>query len=225
MSKHTSAEQNRLGSYGDPDKEGYYDQWAGTYDEDLKSEGYAGPEHAAALLASILPVDSSVMDFGCGSGLVGENLASLGYTELYGVDISQRMLEQAASRDCYRSLRQHDITTAMIDDIRYQAGICVGVCSFGPVTADDIVNMTAVLHAGAPLVLTINGIAWEEKNWAEQLDEAQTKHGFTIEYINTIPFLVEKGIDAKLLIIRNQELETTEPWMDENTSSGDLFSQ
>lgn len=215
MSKQTPAERNRLASYAEPDKESYYDKWADTYDEDLYSEGYAGPANAADLLASVVTHDASVIDFGCGSGLVGERLAELGFSELYGVDISQRMLARATARQCYRSVRQHDIRTELLDDIRYQAGICVGVCSFGPVTADDIANMTSVLQTGAPLVLTVNGRAWEEKNWAEQLDEAQTKHRFSIDYINTIPFLVNQSIDAKLLIIRNAELDTTH-WSPEN---------
>ncbi len=215
MTNPDTAEKKRLESYRNPDKETYYDQWAATYDQDLQSEGYAGPRMAAQLLSSIVPADQSVMDFGCGSGMVGELLGIAGYQRLYGVDISQGMLEQAEKRQCYLSLRQHDLTTPMVDDIRYQAGVCVGVCSFGPLCADHIAHMTGVLEAGAPLILTINALAWEEKDWAGQLDGAQSSYGFSIDYIKTIPYLVDKGIEAKLLIIRNAEVETTSDYQPE----------
>ena len=205
MTKRSSAEQMRQQSYGNPDKETHYNQWAATYDKDLLSEGYEGPKQAAQLLSSIVAPESTVMDFGCGSGLVGEQLSLLGYPHLYGADISQNMLDIAASRQCYVSLRQHNLETIMVDDIRYDAGICVGVCSFGPIVAEHLAHMIAVLKPGAPLIVSINGLAWEEKAWAQQLDDAQTSCNYVVEYIKTIPYLVDKDIEAKLLIIRQAD--------------------
>lgn len=211
MADHDTAEQKRRNSYDDPDKEKYYDQWAQTYEEDLRSEGYAGPDQAAGMLSSLVAPDTTVMDFGCGTGLVGARLQAQGFAYLYGVDISQRMLAQAEQRDCYVSLRQHDLTTPMHDDIRYQAGICVGVCGFGPVTAEHIALMTAVLVPAAPLIITVNDMAWQEKDWSSQLDQAQTEFDFSIDYVKSIPYLVDKDIGAKLLIVRNSKLESIEP--------------
>ena len=197
-------------AYDNPDKSTHYDDWANTYDADLDKEGFVAPEHAAALLKSVAPDADRVVDFGCGTGLAGAALAALGYQNLYGLDISEGMIEKAQQRGCYRSVRQHDLRTPMLDDIRYQAGICVGVCAFGPVNAGHIAHMTQVLDSGAPLILTINGLAWQEQDWAQQLDEAQEEHGYTVEYIKTIPYLVAKEIEAKLLIIRNAELESAQ---------------
>ena len=197
-------------AYDNPDKSAHYDSWAANYDDDLEREGFVAPQHAAALLKSVVPTEAKVLDFGCGTGLVGVELAALGCQNLYGVDVSQRMIELAQQRGCYQSVREHDLRTPLIDDIRYQAGICVGVCAFGPLNAGHIAHMTQVLEGGAPLILTINGRAWDELDWAQQLEEAQEQHGYTVEYIKTIPYLVDKEIDAKLLIIRNAELESAQ---------------
>ena len=74
--------------------------------------------------------------------------------------------------------------------------------------ADHIEHMTSVLIENAPLLLTVNGRAWSELDWPEKLDDAQQRYGFTIEYINTIPYLTEENIDGKLLVIRNLAIES-----------------
>lgn len=194
-------------AYLNPDKAALYAQWASSYDDDLHQEGYQAPAHAVQLLAKIVPTDANIIEFGCGTGLVGELLAQKQYERLVGLDIAPAMLEKARQRNCYKSLREHDLTQALNDDIRYDAGICVGVCAFGPVLAGHIIHMTSVLVEHAPLILTINGRAWTEQNWAAQLEDAQQRDGFDIEYINTIPYLVNKNIDGKLIIIRNTKIE------------------
>jgi SAM-dependent methyltransferase len=47
----------------------------------------------ASMLASVIPGDAKVMDFGCGDGRVAIPLAALGY-EVTAVDASQRMLDR-----------------------------------------------------------------------------------------------------------------------------------
>lgn len=195
-------------AYANPDKAQHYDQWADTYESDVNSSGYEAPAHAVELLAKIVPTDTHIIEFGCGTGLVGGLLAEQGYQRVVGVDLSTGMLAKAQARRCYQSLRDHDLTQPLLDDIRYDAGICVGVCAFGPVLAQHIVNMTRVLVEGAPLVLTINGRAWAEQEWAQHLDDAQQNDGFSIEYVKTIPYLSNENIDGKLLIVRNSTLES-----------------
>lgn len=195
-------------TYQNPDKAEHYAQWADTYEADLHQSGYEAPAHAVQLLAKIVPTDAQIIEFGCGTGLVGGLLAEQSYRRVVGIDLSSQMLEKAAARSCYQSLREHDLTQPLVDDIRYDAGICVGVCAFGPVLAQHIGHMTKVLVENAPLILTINGRAWLEQDWAEQLDDAQQKDGFIVEFVNTIPYLSNENIDGKLLIIRNSSLES-----------------
>ena len=195
-------------TYRAQDKAAHYAQWAPDYEADVQQFGYQAPHHAVALLKKLVPTSARIIEFGCGTGLVGRQLADVGYQQLVGVDLSPEMLELAAGGRCYQSLREHDLTQPLVDDIRYEAGICVGVCAFGPVHADHITHMTSVLVENAPLLLTVNGRAWSEQDWPEKLDNAQQRDGFTIEYINTIPYLSEENIDGKLLVIRNSAIES-----------------
>ena len=49
------------------------------------------------------------MDFACGTGLVGEALVEDGYEEITGIDISQRMLDQAKSKGVYSNLEKIEL--------------------------------------------------------------------------------------------------------------------
>lgn len=49
------------------------------------------------------------MDFGCGTGMVGEKLAEAGYKNVYGLDISEKMVEIADGKDVYRAVDVLDL--------------------------------------------------------------------------------------------------------------------
>ena len=74
-----------------------YDNWSEDYDEVLTEQwGYTSPQMAADLLAASISCDSiSVLDAGCGTGLVGLVIKNLGAGEIIGIDYSSGMLEQA----------------------------------------------------------------------------------------------------------------------------------
>ena len=71
----------RAYSLSDPDEaRALYDEWAGTYDDDLASDsqGYVAPAVAADAVARASGVDGEILDAGCGTGLVGVALAERG---------------------------------------------------------------------------------------------------------------------------------------------------
>ena len=71
-------------------KRALYDRWAPDYDRQIiEDHGYDGHLEAATLLAQLLiPGDSPLIDFGCGSGLAGAALAEAGFTAITGIDLS-----------------------------------------------------------------------------------------------------------------------------------------
>ena len=106
-----------------------YDDWSQDYDEHLKTElGYIAPGVAAAELAQHLQPDLQrrdleIIDFGCGTGLVGEALREQGFVHIDGADISSGMLEQARARQIYRNFLCADLTARIaLDDDSYAAG-------------------------------------------------------------------------------------------------------
>lgn len=87
-----------------------FDAFAQTFENVLGRLKYSGPrlvqEHLAAL--GIPAASLSVLDLGCGTGLVGEVLQPYA-RGLVGVDLSRAMLEQAAAKHLYGQLHRSGI--------------------------------------------------------------------------------------------------------------------
>jgi predicted TPR repeat methyltransferase len=132
-----------------------YDDFAPTYDDTLlKAWGYAAPVTAAAMLARYIPVESKVLDAGCGTGLTGSALHEAGFATVYGVDISQPSLQVASSKGLYKSLVRADLLKPLpFPDDTFDAAICVGVLSY--ISGDGLFQqLCRVTRAGGVIVLS-----------------------------------------------------------------------
>jgi predicted TPR repeat methyltransferase len=94
---------------------------AATFDKVLTTDlGYRIPQAMVEALRAIRGAHSEpwdVLDLGCGTGLVGVEIAPHS-RRLVGIDIAQRMLEQARERKLYAELRCADLTAALADQER-----------------------------------------------------------------------------------------------------------
>lgn len=82
-----------------------FDNFADNYELVLKKIAYGVPERIKILAGD---VKGTVVDLGCGSGLVGEALKNA-ENKIIGVDISQNMLNKAAEKSVYAELIKSDI--------------------------------------------------------------------------------------------------------------------
>src|SRR3712207_7992787 len=83
-----------------------YDEWAEDYDDEMLSLGYATPAVAAGFVGRHVPLGGTVLDAGAGTGMFGSILRVLGYEDLVGIDISERMLAKAGEKDTYHGLHR-----------------------------------------------------------------------------------------------------------------------
>jgi SAM-dependent methyltransferase len=137
-----------------------YDDWSDNYDSHLLEEfGYISPEVAAqALSDEIEASDVAIIDYGCGTGLVGQSLNQQGFLTVDGIDISAGMLEQAREKQVYRNLVCGDLTTRVaLDDATYDAATCIGSMGAGHVGAQHIPELLRPLKAEGLLVIIMNG--------------------------------------------------------------------
>src|ERR687890_1783741 len=103
-----------------------YDEWAQDYEDDMLSLGYAIPAVAAGFVGRHVPVGGTVLDAGAGTGMFGSILRVLGYEDIVGTDISERMLEKAREKDAYRGLHRMVLGEPLsFDAASFSGAVCV----------------------------------------------------------------------------------------------------
>ena len=139
--------------------ENIYDAWAKNYDRNLSEEyDYVAPQIAiTAFLAQKVSRSAHIVDYGCGTGLVGKLLWENGFNNVDGYDISQGMLDIAAEKGVYNGLYKADLTKNLeIDTETYDAMICVGSFAAGHLNANHLDEMLRTIKKGGAIVLFMN---------------------------------------------------------------------
>ncbi len=136
----------------------FYNDWASTYDAEIAENGYATPGRCAkALFAKLPEPQTSVLDYGCGTGLSGLALKLAGFEVIDGIDPSPDMLAQATAKGVYRSLSSLDVTAKTpVPKGAYKAIAAIGVIGPGaaPVSTFDL--LMKALDRGGYLVFSYN---------------------------------------------------------------------
>jgi predicted TPR repeat methyltransferase len=146
-----------------------YDQWASSYDADMQKWSFTAPRIVAQLAQKYLeisPADATVVDAGCGSGLVGTELAKLGFKTVDGLDLSDGMLKVARKTGAYRDLNIADLTQRLdAKDGAYDALVCSGTFTHGHLGPEPLPELTRIVKAGGILVVTVLETFWKEGNF------------------------------------------------------------
>lgn len=183
------------------DQRKIYRDWADTYDEQTREEfGWMGFKPAAEEFAKrIAGKNSKILDAGCGTGLSGQALAALGYTNIHGRDLSPEMLEVAATRNVYQSLGEVDLTQPL-SERGFDAVLSVGVFGFGPPDPEHIPYIVATVKPDGLVILTVNGKGWIDREWKTRLSEVVKHNSLKLNEEVDIPYLEKEEINGKLLV-------------------------
>ncbi len=171
-----------------------YDEWAQSYDDDLASWSYQAPELVAETVVTRHPAAGSVLDVGCGTGLVGRALRARGFQgEILGLDISQASLEIAQQRGGYDSLEQADLQQRLpFDDDRVDAVVCVGVMTYLPEVEAVWREFARVTRPWGIVVLTQREDLWDTRKCQAEVDRLQGEGVWTpLEITGPAPYLPE----------------------------------
>ena len=93
----------------------YYDEWGenNKYDQDMESWNYTGPkETSSVFIKHETNKDAKIYDAGCGTGLVGVELKKYGFTNFYGADLSQKLLD-LVPQNLYKKLEKVDLNKSI----------------------------------------------------------------------------------------------------------------
>ena len=182
-----------------------YRDWAITYDQHLeKGLHYIAPGSVAQILANVLTDrTASILDIGCGTGLVGAYLVGHGFSAIDGLDFSDEMLEQARNKRIYQTLIQGDLN-AMLDipDQTYEAGISCGTFTHGHVKADALDEILRVLKPGACFACTIHREVWESAGFESKFAQLMASGIAELESMNEQPFYRNAPDDGRFCFVR-----------------------
>jgi SAM-dependent methyltransferase len=166
-----------------------YDGWAENYERDNIIKGYRTPWMGAAMMARHLPPGGGpILDAGCGTGLVGEAMSVLGYDRIIGCDLSQAMMDLAATRGGYAELIQQDMSRPFQwPDDHFAAFVCIGCFAPGHAPAASLREMVRVTRPGGVGVFSIVDVNLEERGFGPTMRDL-TEAGMWRNIHTTRPF-------------------------------------
>ena len=173
---------------------GRYDEWAESYDDDLASWSYQAPPVVAETIVSRQPTAASVLDVGCGTGLVGRALRARGYAgRITGLDISRTSLQVAHKTGAYDTLEPADLQQPLaVEANGVDALVCVGVMTYLPDVEAVWREFARVVRSGGLVVATQREDLWEPRDCQGVIDRLETEGVWTpLDVSGPAPYLPE----------------------------------
>jgi predicted TPR repeat methyltransferase len=162
----------------------YFDSFADGFDAKLAGVlGYDVPEKLCSIVREATPENHKydAMDAGCGTGLCGPLLRPMA-RELVGVDLSSKMLEQAAKRGVYDRLIREELTVLL----NRSPG------QFDLVVAADVIvyigDLAPVFEAAAVAIRAEGLFAFSTESWTGEKYRLQPSGRFvhSPEYVRSV---------------------------------------
>ena len=154
-----------------------YRDWAKKYDYD--NDHVLGtvsqPKSVNLLTTRLKDRNAEIIDVGCGTGLVGENLKAKDFIYFDGIDISEDMLEIAKSRG-YRNLLLGSLNNRLpVLDNAYDTAMCVGVFTHGHVSSEGFNELCRIVKPGGYICFTINEGVFEKYGFKKMIGDFQSR--------------------------------------------------
>ncbi len=176
----------------------HYDEWARTYERDLLGWGYVYPVLTSGLVSRyITNLDAPILDAGAGTGLVGQGLSLVGYTNLSAIDISDGMLEEARRKHLYRYTQRMTLGEELdFDDDRFVCVVSMGTMTLGHASAKCFDELMRITSSGGYCIFSISDPVYHKHGFKARSDslvgEGLMEEVFVTEPFDPAPYSPER---------------------------------
>jgi predicted TPR repeat methyltransferase len=183
-----------------------YQEWAKTYDDEVRANGYASPARAAAAFAECVSDKTKpLLDLGCGTGLSGEAFSEAGFTTIDGTDFSEEMLAVAAAKGVYRQLLRGDLNNPIPGKPGEYSNIAaVGVFSPGHAPPELVARVVELLGTCGCFVFSLNDHALEDGAYEAEVRRLEADGKIDTVFSEYGDHLPGHGIKSKIYVVRKR---------------------
>lgn len=179
-----------------------YRDWAKDYDADVGARGYETPARIAQALVPHLPLDTPILDFGCGTGISGAALVRAGYHVIDGTDITDKMVEIAQTKDIYRKLWISEPGAVPATPGHYGAIVATGVISLGAAPPETLDLLIAALGPNALIALSFNDPTLADGSFDAVVDARISGGQLALVSRSHGPHLAEMEMGSDVIVLR-----------------------
>ena len=187
------------------DAEEHYDSWAKKYEKELLEDyGYSAHRIGSEAFANYEKRKScNIIDIGCGTGLVGEELKSSGFLNIWGLDVSSKMIAIAKKKQIYREFYQKKIENLEgIISKPFDALICVGSFGLGHIGPESIELLVKLVEKNSPIIIFMNAEPFNLENYMDYIEDLNKQNLINIVDIQDHNYMTKLDRPGKLLIFR-----------------------
>jgi predicted TPR repeat methyltransferase len=178
-----------------------YKDWASDYDSDTVDRfGYVAHIASADALDKALDTkEAYILDAGCGTGLVGEELAKKGYSKMDALDYSKEMLEESERKKIYHRHIQADLSKPLdLEADCYDAVVCTGTFTYGHVKASAFDELIRVTRPGGIICFTIREGAYHDYGYRQRMIALEQEQTWELISMKDTDYLKKEGVTCKM---------------------------
>ncbi|WP_438956864.1 class I SAM-dependent DNA methyltransferase [Cognatiyoonia sp.] len=181
-----------------------YADWAETYDAEVEKRGYRTPERLSKALADVIDLSTTVLDFGCGTGLSGIALKDAGFQTLHGTDVTSEMLEKATAIGLYEKTWVSTPEDPAFGKGAYKAIAAIGVVSLGAAPPETLAMLVGKLNTGNILAMSYNEPTLRDVSYIKALDDEVASGHVEVIFRENGPHLEDVGMTSDVIILRHK---------------------